>query len=347
MAVASWRAACIQMPSEIAAGADSPASARQVIERNLATALEMIEQACAGPNPPRLVVLPEFALQGPPHGESVGSWLEKACATIPGDVTAPLQAIAARRKIFVAGNLFESDPRWPGRFFNTCFLIDSSGAVILRYRRINTALWPSPHDIMDDYVETYGIDGTFPVVDTELGRLAMVACGEITVPEVIRQFMWQGAEVLIHPTNEELSPGQEAAKIARAAENMMYLVSANVAGGIGFSADGSVQGGRSRIVDFRGNTMAYEAGAHASVDVSADIDIEALREARRDLGLGNVLLRGRWEMYRSGYAQAAVYPGNGFREAPMTDSAQTRPLAEQARERLYALGIAARPGSSV
>src|SRR4029453_11064416 len=106
-------------------------------------------------------------------------WIDKACDTIPGRATAPLQALAAHNRIYIAGNLFERDPRWPGRFFNSCFLIDPRGEVILRYRRINTALWPSPHDFMNEYLAEYGVEGTFPVVDTELGKLAVIACGEI------------------------------------------------------------------------------------------------------------------------------------------------------------------------
>lgn len=337
MGIQTWRATCIQMPGELA----SPRSvdeAPAVIQRNLATALRLIGQACDSDTPPRLVVLPEFALQGPPHGETIGSWLEKACGPIPGPMTQPLQQLAAERKIYIAGNLFESDARWPGRFFNTCFLIDDSGEVILRYRRINTALWPSPHDFMDDYLAEYGIEGTFPVVDTPLGRLALIACGEISVPEVVRAFMLRGAEVLIHPTNEELSPGQEAAKIARASENMMYVVSANIADGIGFSLDGSVKGGRSRIIDYRGATVAYQAEAVESVTTSALIDVEALRAARRDLGLANTLLRGRWEMYQPLFAAAAVYPPNGFLAEPMREASATRPLAEAALQNLKNYG---------
>ncbi|RVA18479.1 amidohydrolase, partial [Mesorhizobium sp. M7D.F.Ca.US.004.03.1.1] len=42
---------------------------------------------------------------------------------------------------------------------------------------------------MDDYLKELGDEGAFPVVDTELGRLALIACGEISVPEVARVFM--------------------------------------------------------------------------------------------------------------------------------------------------------------
>jgi predicted amidohydrolase len=316
------------------------ASAWALIDENVARALRAIEAACEGPVAPRLVVLPEFAFQGPPHAVPLPRWIEMACDTIPGTITQRLQELAARRRVFIAGNLFEHDSRWPGRFFNSCFLIDSSGTVRLRYRRINTALWPSPHDFMDAYLAEYGMEGTFPVADTELGRLAVIACGEIAVPEVSRAFMLRGAEVLLHPTNEELSPGQEAAKIARAAENMMYLVSANVAGPIGFSLDGSVPGGRSRIVDFRGVTLDYEPGADETTRVSALIDVESLRAARRDVGLGNTLLRSRWEMYWPLFKDAAFYPPNRFLTLPMAQSAQTQPVAAAALANLLDAGVA-------
>jgi predicted amidohydrolase len=339
MTIKSWRATCIQMKSRLATKAPDRAAAWAIINANVADAVALIDRACAVPDPPKLVVLPEFAFQGPPHGGTIPEWIEKACAPIPGDITAPLQAAARRHRIYVAGNQFEADPQWPGRYFNCCFLISPAGEVILRFKRINTAAWPSPHDFMTAYIERIGFEGAFPVVDTELGRLAMIACGELAVPEVSRVLMMRGAEVILHPTNEDRSPGQEAAKICRASENMVYLVSANVAGGIGFSADGSVLGGRSRIVDFRGQTMAYEEAAEESIGVSAVIDIEKLRAARRDLGMGNTILRSRFEMYRPFYSNTVFYPADQFLEAPMPDSGAARPVAEQAMRNLVSAGV--------
>jgi len=342
MSIPSWRATCIQMPSKLTTNAASQDAAWSIIDQNIGEAVRLIEAALASDVPPKLVVLPEFALQGPPHGLPVADWMEKAVYPIPGRITAPLQDLAKNRNIFIAGNQFESDPQWPGRFFNSCFLIDPNGEVILRFRRINTASWPSPHDFMDDYVGHHGWEGTFPVVDTELGRIGMIACGEIAVPEVARCLMMNGAEIILHPTNEDNNPAQEAAKIARAAENMVYVVSANVAGGIGFSADGSVQGGRSRIIDFRGKTLSYREEADSNAAVTAMIDVEALRAARRDTGMGNNLLRARWEVYRPFYAEAAAYPANSFLAAPMQTSGETSVAIGAALDRLFETGIALR-----
>lgn len=326
------------MESDVATIAATRQAATAIIAANVARAISMIEAAVKDTDT-KLIVLPEFALQGPPHTEMVLEWIEKACDTIPGKITEPLQALAKKHRIFIAGNQFETVEKWPGRFFNSCFLIDPNGEVILRFRRINTAVWPSPHDFMDDYIADVGFVGAFPVVDTELGRLGMIACGEIAVPEVARALMMNGAEVILHPTNEEFTPAQEAAKIARAAENMVYLVSANVAGPIGFSRDRSVKGGRSRIVDFRGNTLAYDTGAEANVGVTAEIDIQRLRVARNETSMGNTIARARWEMYRPVYEAATGYPPNQFLSVPMTDAKATVSLVESSIETLRNSGV--------
>lgn len=340
MAIQPWRATCIQMRSQVATHARSRAEAWETIARNLAHATALIDDVCRGEQRPALVLLPEFGFQGPPHHEGATDWIEKACYPVPGDISAPLQAKAREYGIYVGANQFEFDPEWPGRYFNSSYLIDPRGEVILRYRRINTAQWPSPHDFMDAYFARYGVAGTFPVVATELGNLAMLPCGELMVPEATRVLMMRGAEVLLHPTNEQVGPGQDAAKVLRAAENMMYLVSANVAGPIGFAQGETPQGGRSRIVDFDGRDLAFEPGAEETTEVSAVLDVEALRAARRGLAMRNRLLRSRFEIYLPVYQDAVIYPANQFLDTPMPHWDATAPVAQVALENLVRRGIA-------
>jgi predicted amidohydrolase len=340
MAIQPWRATSIQTRSNIAVKAPDRASAWAIINGNIANIVRMIEAATQSETPPNLVVLPEFSTQGPPHGMAAAAWIGLACCTIPGPITEPLQRLAQKRRIYIGGHQFESDPEWPGRYFNSCFLIDPSGTVILRYRRVNTAAFPSPHDFMDAYCARYSVAETFPVAETPLGRLAMIPCGEINVPEVARVLMMQGAEVILHPTNSPRRPAQEAAKIVRAAENMVYVISANVAGGIGFSYDGSVLGGRSHVIDFLGRTLAYEDGSDETTAVSALIDVEALRKARRqDTGTSNPLLRARWEMYRPFFNTASFYPPNSFLNVPMADQTAAQPAVEQSLRNMAKAGV--------
>ncbi|HUC63683.1 MAG TPA: nitrilase-related carbon-nitrogen hydrolase [Alphaproteobacteria bacterium] len=340
MTIKPWRATSIQTLSRLAVKAPDRAGAWSIIDANISHAIALIERALSSETPPDLVVLPEFAFQGPPHGMPAADWIERACCPIPGPITERFQTLARARGIYIGAHQFDTDPDWPGRYFNTSFLIAPSGEVILRYRRINTAAFPSPHDLMDAYVERYGFANLFPVVDTELGRLAMIPCGEINVPEVARVLMMQGAEVILHPTNSARRPAQEAAKMVRAAENMVFIVSANVAGGIGFSLDGSVPGGRSQILDYLGRTLAYEDGAEETLGVSATIDIEALRAARKkDTGTANPLLRARWEMYRPFFNAASFYPPNSFLESPMSTPDAAKPALAASLSNMAKAGI--------
>ncbi len=340
MPIAPWRATCIQMHSERASQAPDRAAAKAVIERNVERLVSLIEQACDSDQKPQLVVFPEFGMTGPPLKLQVREWIERACSSIPGPLTAPLQELAKKRGIFISGNLFEAPPEWPGRYFNSSFIIDPRGEIILKYRRLNTAAFPSVHDFLDAYTSKTPQDQWFPVVDTELGRLAVIPCGEICVPEVARVMMMQGAEVILHPTNSKFTARQEAAKLSRVTENMVCLVSANVADWIGFSADNTEPGGRSHIIDHKGNTLAWQEGPAESIGVSAMIDIEKLRADRRtDTGLDNPLLRARYEMYVPFYRAAKFYPPNYFLDAPMVDTAETKQAIAIARENMERAGI--------
>ena len=340
MTVAPWRATCIQTRSSLAVKAADRSGAWLIIKENIAHTIALIEKAVQGAEAAALVVLPEFALQGPPHGLPAAEWIDKACCPVPGSISEPLQALARRRQIYIGAHQFESDPEWPGRYFNTCFLIDPEGEVILRYRRVNTAAFPSPHDFMDAYVARYSAPEIFPVADTPLGRLAMIPCGEINVPEVARVLMMQGAEVILHPTNSPRRAAQEAAKVVRAAENMMFVISAKVAQGIGFSLDGSVLGGRSHIIDYLGRTLAYEDSAEETTAVSALIDVEALRAGRcKDTGTANPLLHARWEMYRPFFGAASFYPPNSFLDTPMRDANEAKPVLAASLQNMARAGI--------
>jgi predicted amidohydrolase len=352
-----WRATCIQMPSRVARTASSRAEAWAIISGNIERGLALIDRCVQAGTPPRLVMLPEFAFQGPPRGESVDEWISKACSPVPGEITEPFQAKAAEHGIYIGGNQFEVDPEWPHRHFNTSWLIDPRGELVLRYRRIHTAQWVSPHDLLDAYLDRYGLEGLFPVADTELGRVGMLACGEILVPESARVLMLRGAEILLHPTNEPYSEGEEAAKVVTAAANMMYVVSANVAGPIGFS-DGEpmnardpvsgapVQGGHSRIVSFSGTTLSLIEGPEESISASAVLDVEALRAARRDRSMSNQILRTRFEVFRPFYDSAEFWPANAFLDEPMLHWSATERVAEAAVANLIRRGVAARPGTA-
>ncbi|MGH1392799.1 MAG: nitrilase-related carbon-nitrogen hydrolase [Trichormus sp.] len=288
----------------------------------------------------RLIVLPEYFLTGFPMGESMEVWANKACLEMNGAEYTALGKIAQKHSIFLAGNAYELDPNFPGLYFQTCFVIDPGGTVVLRYRRLNSMFAPTPHDVWDKYLDCYGLEGVFPVAKTAIGNLAALASEEILYPEVARCLAMRGAEIFLHSTSEiysqRLTP-KDAAKITRAVENMAYVVSANTAG-LGNSSIpiGSVDGG-SKIIDYRGLVLA-ETGAGESMAAFAEIDLVALRRDRHRPGLNNLLSRQRFELYAQSYAQSTFYPANNMLTQPI-DRKHFIATQQKTIERLSNLGI--------
>lgn len=259
-----------------------------------------------------LVVVPEHFLTGFPIGEGIVEWRDKAALELDGRIYEALGAMVQRHKIYFSGNAYELDPHFPDLFFQTSFIMGPNGDVILRYRRLNSMSAPTPHDVWAYYLEAYGYDAIFPVAKTNIGNLACVASEEILYPEVARCLAMRGAEIFLHSTSEIGSPlltQKHVAKLARAIENMGYVVSANSAGvaGIGIPF-GSTDAG-SKVVDYRGLVLA-EAGYGESMVANADIDLNALRQHRQRPGAANLLSRQRFELYADSYAQHSYYPPN-------------------------------------
>ncbi|MBF2755171.1 MAG: nitrilase [Gammaproteobacteria bacterium AqS3] len=276
------------------------------IKRSIAASRAFIGPDCS------FVVTGEYSLTGFPAGESVPEWREKACLEMDGPEYERLSKVAQSQGIYLAGNAYEIDPHFPELYFQTCYLIAPSGDVVLRYRRLISMYTPSPHDVLDKYLDIYGADGLFPVARTDIGRIAGTASEEILYPEIVRAFALRGAEVIFNSTSEAASPDtvKQCARRVRAVENLIYVIGAN-SGGYGDSAipQNSVDG-NSDIVDYRGQVLA-QAGYGESMVAYAEVDLDALRRFRRRPGLPNTLSRLRLDLFQDQYRQT-VYPANSW-----------------------------------
>lgn len=261
----------------------------------------------------KLVVAPEYFLSGYPLGETIPEWAERVALAPEGPEYARLARMCRELGIYFSGNAYEIDRHFPGLYFQTSFIIDDGGEVILRYRRLISMFTPSPHDVWDAYLARYGAAALFPVADTPLGKLACIASEEILYPEIARALALNGAEVFLHATSEvgSLRPTpKDVAKSARAFENCAYVVSANSAGVVSGDFPAASADGRSKVVDFLGEVRA-EAAFGESMVAHAVIDIAALRRQRQTPGMGNALARLRTEAFALAYARA-VHPANGL-----------------------------------
>ncbi|MGI5158907.1 nitrilase-related carbon-nitrogen hydrolase [Microbispora sp. CA-102843] len=315
-AVTAFRAVALQTACHAVNRADDTPASRDMIR----TAIDRVrEQVVAtkrfvGPDL-RLVVLPEYLLTGHPIGEPIPEWCERAALAPDGPEYARLAEISRDAEVFLCVNGYELDEHFPGVYFQASVVFDPRGDVVLRYRRLNSMFAVTPHDILADYLSVYGEDALFPVARTEIGTLAAIASEEILFPEVARCLAMRGAEVFLHSSSEVcsalLSP-KNVAKLARAVENGAYVVSANTAGLYGTGLPAESGDGGSQIVDHRGIVIA-KAGQGESMAANAEIDLAALRRARRTPEMMNLLPRQRFELYAPSYAGTSFYPPNSVR----------------------------------
>jgi predicted amidohydrolase len=205
----------------------------------------------------QMVVFSELAAFGP---------LTAFARTFPNDAEAHFQELAFKHKIWLLpGSMFE---RVGNVIYNTASVIDPSGNVIGRYRK----MFPFyPYEI--------GVTGgdEFLVFDVpEVGRFGVSICYDMWMPETSRTLAAMGAEVILHPTlTASTDRGVELA-IARAtaAQQQCFLFDVN---GLG---DGGI--GQSIVVGPNGD-IQHQCGAGEEM-FPLELDLDRVRRSR-EVGL--------------------------------------------------------------
>jgi predicted amidohydrolase len=306
----------------VSRGSGSPEQLLDNRMRNLDAALEVVGWVARSPAV-RLVVFPEFFLTGAasPLGSRSSHLAHLIGISFPGPEADKLARFAQDTKSYVAGGVFEYDPEWPGRFFNTAFIFDDAGNLIHRYRKIHCAdvfgTLPdtTPGSVFDRYVQKYGYEHLFPVVDTPLGKLATKICFDMNFPETSRAFSTRGAEVIIHPTSEPHNIRRRAwdlGRHTRAFENAAYVITAGHGGEYGArSTSGQLtfmNRGYSKVVNFDG-TLQVVADGPGALPLQGSIDLKALRAARAS-AKSNLVVWDDAVVYEAAYNAGRGLPNN-------------------------------------
>src|SRR5438874_2347166 len=185
-------------------------------ERNLEACLARLEEAAAAGA--QLLVLPECAIPGYmfDSGDEAMPYAEE----IPGPTTEALAEACRRLDVYAV-----------------CGLLERDGDVIH-----NAAVLVGPESLIGSYRKTHlpflGVDRfvvpgeELPVFETPLGRIGLEICYDLRFPEVTRTLALNGADIVAHPTNFPMAAKvqTEVITLARAAENRVYLLTANRVG---------------------------------------------------------------------------------------------------------------------
>ena len=151
-----------------------------------AAAAAVAEAAAAGA---RLVVLPELCDSGYVfEGADEARGLATSAA---GNVTLrQWRSLADAHRLVIVGGFCELGA--DGRLYNSAAVVDASGTRAV-YRKAH--LWDK-----EKLVFTPG-DAPPPVVDTEVGRVAVLVCYDLEFPEWVRLAALDGADLVAAPVN--------------------------------------------------------------------------------------------------------------------------------------------------
>jgi len=259
------RVAAVQMTS----GGDRDANLRAA-ERGIRAAAD---QGAA------LVVLPEgFAF--------IGERDQDTLVIAEGDGDGPLQSflstMAARYGLWLVGGTLPLLAAEGGRVRAACLLFDDRGERVARYDKMHL------FDVVVPGGETYRESATFApgkdplVVDSPCGRLGVAVCYDLRFPELFRQMLDRGLELVAVPAAFAASTGAVHWEIlvrARAVENLAYVVAA---GQGGRHPGGRTTHGHSMIVDPWGLVLAEVPADTPEGAICCALDKERQARLRRD-----------------------------------------------------------------
>jgi predicted amidohydrolase len=250
-------------------------------ERNLETCLQRLEEAVSAGA--QLLVLPECAVPGYMF-DSLEEGLSYA-EEVPGPTTEALEQACERLDAYAICGMLQRD------------------GDLLR----NTAVFVGPEGLIGTYWKTHlpflGVDrfvtpgDELTVWETPLGRIGVEICYDLRFPEVTRTLALKGADLVAHPTNFPMAAKvqTELITVARAAENRIYLLTANR---VGKERWGEFCGW-SQIVDPYGKRLA-EAGETEEALLVADVDVEQARDK-------DYVIPGEYELYLFGHRRPELY----------------------------------------
>ncbi len=325
---------------------DAPFS-RGALQANLDRACEHVLTA-ARYFRSKVVVFPEFFLHGFQMGRSNEDWIS-ASVRVPGPETEQLGKVAREAQCYVAGMTYEVMPEFPGRFWNTAFIIAPDGQVALRYHKLYAMTGKTrPGDVYDEYQKHFGgPESLFPVLKTPYGNLGCLVCYDINFPEVTRCLALRGAEIFLHISSEGRSSyhlpdgGWEIARRTRAYENIAYLAMSNCGPAIDTDGPADFSHGHSQVVDFNGRVLNMAESAGETI-ITAEVDIEALRRRRARASL-NFLAELSPQIHAPIYAATQAWPTNHWADKPMASVAENRAVEAAVITRMQTAGVLTAP----
>ena len=191
-----------------------------------------IERACtlvenAADNGAEFILLPEiFNYRG---SLSAMDLYDQIAEDIPGESLKPLMEIAKKTGVnILAGSVYERAEEG-NKIYNTSVIIDYSGLLICKYRKMN--LFRAIIDGQEiDEGNTYEAGNKSVVCRINSRKIGLSICFDLRFPELYREYYHQGVDIIVIPSSFTARTGTlhwEPLLRARAIENYCYVLAPN------------------------------------------------------------------------------------------------------------------------
>lgn len=247
------RAAVVQMHAE------------EDLEANLSTAERLVRAAAA--DGADVVVLPEMVDY---LGDNEGVAAIKT--SIPGTVSERLAAVARECGVWLLAGSIHEAIEGDHRTWNTSLLFDRNGVEQARYRKIHLYDVQIPGQVDSLESATIAPGSDIVTADIEGHTAGLAICYDLRFPELFRELMEQGAELMFLPAAFTLFTGKDHWEVlirARAIENQCFVLAS---GQQGKDKHGRTTYGRSMIVDPWGTVLAVAPDGEGYAMASLDFD---------------------------------------------------------------------------
>jgi len=171
---------------------------------NLNHMLELIDAANNWGGAKDLLLFHEFPITGYSNKWDRKDAL-KAAIEIPGEETEAIGKKAKEYQCYIVFGSYGKDGDWPNHLLSITSIIGPDGAIVDKHwkaRNIKGVFGPgfelfttTIYDVLDQYVEMYGINAVIPVTRTPIGNIATSSIQR--EPELFRAFAMKGAEIIL------------------------------------------------------------------------------------------------------------------------------------------------------
>jgi deaminated glutathione amidase len=220
-----------------------------------------------------LVVLPEmFPIGGNPNNKLM---IKEPFGQ--GPVQSFLSEQAIKNNVWIVGGTIPIEIPGSSRTKAACLVYNNCGEMVARYDKIHLFDAIINDEPYRESEQTEAGD-QITILDTPIGKLGLAVCYDLRFPELFRNLMNQGAEIVAIPCAFTLETGKAHFDIlcrCRAIENQIYLVAACQTGGI----TDKKNHGHSMVVSPWGNALVSLSNEIGTV--TTEIDLPALHALRK------------------------------------------------------------------